>query len=313
MLALTRAEIIERVRAAPITKVNGLVQVVASCPKDMREEYQLPVAAFVAGVCKSLYTGLGERERRFDEPGIVIVLGDERTNRTDVIVRRLTRPDGSAVTKILLPAPGFADVEKVRLETVRAFCRAVKGSEIDVGSAVRLLRETDPGLRIEDLYAELAAWRRGEDGAKDDERLLKLARSVIAPGIAREADVLHFASRLFLYPEVYAAPFDGVLTSCSFREAIPLARRDPRIRFLALAKSPQLVAFGGGRGDELLAAADAYSEFLRELAVYRKSEAELGELLDAADAKLNAALEAARRLERGMTHEDEEDDHRLDD
>lgn len=299
MLALTRAEIIERVRAAPITKVNGLVQVIASCPKDMREEYQMPVSDFVSGVCKLLYTGLGERERRFDEPGIVLVLGDERTNRTDVVVRRLTRPDGSPMTKIMLPAPGFADIEMVRLETVRAFCRAVRGSEIDLASAERLLREADPALRVDDLYAELAAWRRGEAGGADDERMLRLARSVIVPGVARETDVLHFASRLFLYPETYAAPFPGGRCSCSFREAIPLARLDPRLRFLALAKSSQLVAFGGGRGEELSTAAAGYSDFLRALAAYTKSEEELGRMLDDADMKLDAALEAARRFEGG--------------
>ena len=46
--------------------------------------------------------------------------------------------------------------------------------------------------------------------------------------------------------------------------------------------------------EELLAAADAYSVFLRELAAYRKTPDELGALLDAAEAKLAAAFDAAR-------------------
>ena len=34
LLALTRAEVIDRFKAAPIVKVDGLVQVVADCPAD---------------------------------------------------------------------------------------------------------------------------------------------------------------------------------------------------------------------------------------------------------------------------------------
>ena len=36
--ALTRAELIERFKAPPLTKVSGLVQVVADCPAEMRRE-----------------------------------------------------------------------------------------------------------------------------------------------------------------------------------------------------------------------------------------------------------------------------------
>ena len=55
LLALTRAEVLERFKAAPITKVDGLVRVVADCPADMRREFQEPVASFVADVCRTLY------------------------------------------------------------------------------------------------------------------------------------------------------------------------------------------------------------------------------------------------------------------
>ena len=44
VLALTRAEIIDRFRAPPLTKVGGLVQAVGECPSDMREEFLAPVA-----------------------------------------------------------------------------------------------------------------------------------------------------------------------------------------------------------------------------------------------------------------------------
>ena len=300
-LALTRAEIIERMKAPPIVKLGGLVEVIANCPADMRDEFQMPVATFVADTCKALYTVSGEREKRFERPGIIVSIGDVRTNLTTVATRVVTR-DGAKVTRITIPAPGHADMRRLGLETAKAFSRAVNGAEIDDATALRLLRASDPATRTDDMYAELAAWQNAGKGAvteEDDDRMLKLARSVLEPGVAREADVLRFASRLFLYPEVYSSPFCREFTACTFREAITMARRDPRIRFIAFERMPLIVVYGGGHGEELQEAATAYAEFLRALAVYTKSEKELGEMLDAADAKLQAALEAARKFEKG--------------
>ena len=36
LAALTKAEIIDRFRAAPVTQLDGLVQVYGDCPADMR-------------------------------------------------------------------------------------------------------------------------------------------------------------------------------------------------------------------------------------------------------------------------------------
>ena len=52
---------------------------------------------------------------------------------------------------------------------------------------------------------------------------------------------------------------------------------------------------GGGRGEDLAAAAMDYRTFLLEFAKAEKSEDELLELLDAADVKLNVAFEKAER------------------
>ncbi|MGN0855620.1 MAG: hypothetical protein ACI4R9_08900 [Kiritimatiellia bacterium] len=294
VLALTRAEIIERFRAAPVTKVNGLVQVVADCPADMRHEFQSPIAGYVADLCRMLYRAEKTQEMKFENPGLVIYLGDVRTNVAEIVVRTKKRADGTSFTRLYLPAPGFADLPRLRRESARAFYLAVKGEALDDAAVERALLKADPSLKADDDYAQLARWRAGERVAGDDEQLLQLARSVLVPGIARPEDVLHFASRLFIYPEVYSAPFCGVYSGCSFREAISLAPKDVRIRFLAYAKSPQIVAYGGGRGEKLAAAATAYADFLRELAAYRKTEAELTALLDEADVKLNVAMEEAR-------------------
>ena len=78
-----------------------------------------------------------------------------------------------------------------------------------------------------------------------------------------------------------------------------MSKKDVRLRFLAYAKSPQMVAYGGGRGENLAQAAFAYSVFLRELAAGKKTEEELAALLDDADVKLNVAMEEARQRAEG--------------
>ena len=211
VMALTRAEIIERFRAPPVTKVEGLVQVFADCPADMRREYQLPVAGFVASVCRMLYSARMERPRRFTEPGIVVHIGDVRTNDASVAFRPAVRPGGDRFARIMVPSPGYADMERLRMLTARAFLLAVDGRDPGDGGAVAALREADPELRVQDDRAELAAWReRGEyaDGM-DDEGYLKMLRRVMTPGRASREDVLVFASRLMLYPPWHAMPFCG--------------------------------------------------------------------------------------------------------
>ena len=128
MLALTRAEIIERFKNPPVTRADGLVQVFADCPSDMRREYQGPVSSFVAEVCTTLSTALKERPGHFTQPAIIVYVGDIRTNNSQVVSREQVRPDGSVCTRIRLLAPGFTDTDQLRRETVKAFYRAANGS-----------------------------------------------------------------------------------------------------------------------------------------------------------------------------------------
>lgn len=297
--ALTRAEIIERMRRPPVTKVSGLVQVVASCPADMRLEYQSPVATFAADVCTKLYAARREQPKAFPEPGIVIYLGDGRTNDTRVVVWEGKHASGSPYTRLTLPAPGSSDLESLRLEVVRAFYRSLTGETIDDTEAERRLLEADPDRRADRQYEMIERWLNGEPVEADDEEMLRLSRSVLQPGIARPSDVLRFASRLALYPESYDRPFCGRYRSCTFAEAIRLAEKDPRLRLIAYLKAPQLIIYGGGRGEELALAAEAYANLMFELAKGKKSKAALEEMLAEADAKLEAAMEAARKVEEG--------------
>lgn len=296
--ALTRAEIIERFRAPVAVRCDGLVAVFADCPSDMRLEYQNPIAGFAAEECERQYARARERRRRFAEPAISIHIGDVRTNDATVASRVLERRGGGRFTKITVPAPGYADVAALRREVAKAFHLAVLGAALDDAAAERAVVDADPEARIERAYADIERWsKEGAATGLDDEEMLKLSRTVLVPGRARPSDVLRFASRLYLYPASFDAPFCGEIQTCPFRDAIALAARDPRIRFAAYAKAPLVVAYGGGRGAELAAAADAYSNFLLELARGSKPAGELADMLDDADVKLNVAMETARKGE----------------
>lgn len=288
LFALTRAEVIDRFRAVPITVCDGLVQVIGDCPADMRREYQSTVAGFAADVCRTLYSVRRTKPPRFTEPGIFIHVGDIRTKVTNVVMRTYRRSEGERYTRIYLPAPGFSDTKALRLSIARAFFLAVEKRDVGEATAREALIDANPELRIAEARAELADWRdRGVYApGRDDEDYLRVQRKVLKPGCAEADDVLTFASRLRLYPTAYALPFCGKYESCTFAEAIPLARRDPSVRFAAFVKSRQVPIFGGGRGPELAAAADAYADFLMELARLEKTETELAALLAEADKKL---------------------------
>ena len=293
LLALTRAELLDRIKAEPVTQLDGLVQVYGDCPADMRREFQLPIASFVSEICRKLYAADNRRPQKFPEPGSIVRIGDVRTNIAEGVSRPATRANGAKFTRIYVPSPSGADLVLMRREVVRAFFRAVDGLDLDDASADKRLRAADPFTRLEDIQAEVAAWReRGEyaEGRTDDD-YLKLLRGVHLPGVATRADVLTFASRLYLYPSLYGVPFCGKYTSCPFREAVSIARDDPAVRFAALAKMRSLVLFGQGHGDVMNAAVDAYAKFLAELARLKLSDEELLKLLDDADAKLKGVLE----------------------
>ncbi len=78
--------------------------------------------------------------------------------------------------------------------------------------------------------------------------------------------------------------------SCTFGEAISLARRDPAVRYAAYIKARQLPILAGGRGEELSAVAVAYANFLFELARLEKTDLELAKLLADADEKMKGLL-----------------------
>lgn len=292
MLALTRAEIIERMRSPVLTQADGLIKVYASCPEDMRREFQSPIARFAAETVKKLYGAQSMKPVRFQRPGIVIVVGSGRTNNLAVISRVHTNAE-AIVSRIYVPSPGYADIGNFRTEIVKAFYRSVKGRELSDAEANEAYRNSDPEMRVADRRRRLEEWLRGE-GAHNDEEMISYMRKVLEPGKASRRDVLIFASRLFLYPDTYCWKFADRFDRLSFKEAVKYAKIDGRIRNAALTKASEVVIFGGGRGELMSEAANAYSNFLLELAKLEKSGDELLDLLEKAEIKLCIALERAK-------------------
>ena len=293
MLALTRAEIVERFRAPVVTQADGLVKVYADCPEDLRREYQSPIARFAADTVQTLYQGLSKKSVRFEKPGIVITVGDVRTNVTDVTTSVVTNDDGRVITRIKLKSPGYADLYRLRLDVIRGFYRAVEKRELSELEAVAAYRQARPELRVIDERQKLEDWLAGR-GTTNDEEGLRLVRRVFEPGKASRRDVLIFASRLYLYPPQADVRLAGKHSCLSFREAVRFGRIDPLTRLVAYNKANDLPVLGGGRGEELAAAAMAYRQFLLDFAAGQKSEAELLNMLDDADTKLNVAMEKAQ-------------------
>jgi len=143
--------------------------------------------------------------------------------------------------------------------------------------------------------ARLAAELTGEGNPAmqdraNDERLVKMARSVLSPGRANGTDVGTFASRLMLYPPAFdrTAEFGGPF--CTFREAAMERGTNELVKAAAAQKAMRVPLFAIGRGDEMQQAASDYAEFLRAVAKGEPGEIREG-LLDKADAAFLKARE----------------------
>lgn len=302
LFALTRAEFIQRLQSPAITQADGLVKVYAHCDEDIRREYQGPVGSFASDTIQTLYRVQLTKSRHFDKPGIMIFLGNERTNNTEV-VSTVTTNDTRLITRIYLKSPGFCDLETFRRELTRGFYRSVKNTEISEEKAEKILKLSDPKYRLALERKKVEAWLSGnpirEEGVlppateeeffAETEAELVRYRKVLEPGVASRRDVLTFASRLRLYPRAYDEKFVGGADVLTFSEAIALAPKDPRVRILAHFKANEMSVFAGGRGEYLMDAAEAYVVFLNALARGEKSPTELESLLALADTKLKVA------------------------
>lgn len=287
VLALSRAEMIARFKAPVLTQAEGLVKVFANCTEDRRREFQAPVARFAGETVTTLASASGRRLTRVMRPGIVLHLGDVTTNRADVIVRVATN-EGVVVSRLFLPNPATTDLEMLRTEVTRAYFRAVEQTELSAADAAEAYRMTDPSYRVTRARQRLADWLDRAEGSDADG--FRLLYHVFRPGTLSKIEARVFASRLWLYPRTFARPFGGRFGALTFRAAIAHAKDDPFVRLAAREKADSLLVFGGGRGANLQAAADAYRAFLLALAQGEATDETLKDLLETADGLLNVAF-----------------------
>ncbi len=291
LLALSRAELVERFKAPVLTQAEGFVKVYANCSADVRREYQAPVARFAGETVAALARAAQRPPVRVTQPSLVLHLGDVRTNCTDVLVRVVTN-GARVVTRLFLPNPAQTDLDALRTEIVRAYFRAIEKVELAPSEACEAFRQTDPGYRLARARQRLSDWLARARGADDDG--FRLLYRVFKPGSLSRIEARVFASRLRLYPRTFDRPFLGRFDALPFRAAIAGAADDPFIRLAALDKANELPVFGGGRGEGLQRAADAYRTFLLALAKGERTATELEALLDDAETQLNVAYENAR-------------------
>ena len=131
-----------------------------------------------------------------------------------------------------------------------------------------------------------------------DERLARLARSVIEPGACGKWELDFFSSRLLLYPPYFDTKLIDGRAVCSFREAIEAGESNLLVRATAFLKTRELPLYALGRGEELRQTADAYTRFLLGVAA-GEDRKKLEQLLNNADSRLEAIHEKRRKDDNG--------------
>ena len=160
----------------------------------------------------------------------------------------------------------------------------------------KLIREKWDGAR-------LAALLTGEtdpvrQDRASDERLARLARSVLEPGECGRWELDFFSSRLSLYAPVFGVPVARGEFSCSFRDAIAENGTNLLVRAAAFLKTREVPLYALGRGDELQGIAQDCVRFLFSLAGGEETE-KLTALLDGIESRLERAYEKSQKDHNG--------------
>ena len=198
-----------------------------------------------------------------------------------------------------------------RLPYFSRFCGALRtGTDEDgafCGYVVSWMREKKIFRKTLDALAdgrvltgtELASALTGERSPElqdrvSDERLARLTRSVLTPGRASAWDLKVFTSRLLLYSTEFDKNIGPNGTSCTFREAIALAKENPDVREAAWRKALEMPFCAIGRGPALAEVSEKYRRFLTGVARGEGPDA-LTPLLDEAEAQMQEILNEDRK------------------
>ena len=115
-----------RIRRLPklATACDGLVGVLAADVPGDPYGFRLPILQFVSSEVRDLEHAYKLKMPKRDGFGIFVNVGDGRTNDTRVLSRRMHRPGGGLQTRIVLPSPGFSDLDELRFAVAQAYFRA---------------------------------------------------------------------------------------------------------------------------------------------------------------------------------------------
>lgn len=116
----------ERVRNLPklATACDGLVGVLAADVPGDPYGFRLPILQFASGLVRDLEHAYKLKMPKRDGFGIFVNVGDGRTNDVRVLSRRVRRTGGGLQTRIVLPSPGYSDLEELRFAVAQAYFRA---------------------------------------------------------------------------------------------------------------------------------------------------------------------------------------------
>ena len=211
-----------------------------------------------------------EDVRRADQRFVLTLWSDGRLPFFPALCSDLRVAKGAAAA-----LPGYV-VGWIREK--KLFAKLLEGEWDGKRLAELLTGETEPAL---------------QDRASD-ERLARLARSVLEPGDCGIFELDVFSSKMFLYSPFFDMNMIGGRSVCSFREALDANGSNLMVQAAAFLKSREVPLYAIGRGDELQAIAATYERFLLGVAAGEERE-KLEEMLNAADARLEKAYEKRRK------------------
>ena len=141
---------------------EGFIQVIAPDVPGDPVGFRRPLLGFASGIVRDLSKTYSLEMPRVASPAITLHAGQVTTNDARVIVKTKVRSNGTLSTRILLPNPATADVEKCALEVAKAFFRFHSGEhEVPEWVVQGAMRAADATTRHDDILFVMELWARG--------------------------------------------------------------------------------------------------------------------------------------------------------
>ncbi|MCQ2388595.1 MAG: hypothetical protein MJ138_02665 [Kiritimatiellae bacterium] len=136
---------------------DGFVMVVAVDDPADPVGFRLPILRFAADEVRMLVQAYDLPHPKRSAPGLVIHAQQGATNDVRVVVRRERRRDGTRLTRIILPSPGYSDLDELRYQIAAALFPTSTPPWLVQGA----LRAADSELARMDTCFVTELWRAG--------------------------------------------------------------------------------------------------------------------------------------------------------